>query len=117
MKRVKDFVQVGNNIQRCLNDRGITQQSLADDLDISKQVMNKIIKGSKVINVSEMARIASVLGTSTDELLAAPDEPDSNSADMISFIGIIKDDETQKKVKLIRTSIDEIHMLEELLYA
>ena len=42
-----DFVQVGSNIQKQLDMKGMTQQSLADSLNISKQVMNKIIKGSK----------------------------------------------------------------------
>ena len=47
-----DFAQVGANIQEQLDRKGFTQQSLADELGISKQVMNKIIKGNKAINVS-----------------------------------------------------------------
>ena len=53
-----DFAQVGANIQRQLDIKGMTQQSLADALQISKQVMNKIIKGSKAINVNELAKIS-----------------------------------------------------------
>ena len=88
-----DFAQVGANIQKQLHISGFTQQSLADALSISKQVMNKIIKGNKAINVQELAKIASVLHTTTDKLLSVPSVP------------IPKD------------AIDEIHMLEELLYA
>lgn len=110
-----DFAQVGANIQKQLNMKGFTQQSLADALGISKQVMNKIIKGSKAINVNELAKIASILGTTTDELLMAQDEP--VSADSLSFMGSVTDEETLEKVNLMRTAIDEIHMLEELLYA
>ncbi|MCR4650686.1 MAG: helix-turn-helix domain-containing protein [Lachnospiraceae bacterium] len=110
-----DFAQVGANIQKQLSIKGFTQQSLADALGVSKQVMNKIIKGSKAINVNELAKIASIVGTTTDELLMTQGEP--VSVDNLSFMGSVTDEETLEKVNLMRTAIDEIHMLEELLYA
>ena len=105
-----DFAQVGANIQKQLNIKGLTQQSLADALGISKQVMNKIIKGNKAINVSELAMIASVVGTTTDDLLKVQGE--SDSTDNLNFMGVVTEEET-----LIRNAIDEIHFLEELLHA
>jgi len=110
-----DFAQVGANIQRQLDIKGITQQSLADALGISKQVMNKIIKGSKAINVNELAKIASIMGTTADELLTVSNEP--ASTDSLSFMGTVHDKATLERVNLIRTAIDEIHMLEDLLDA
>ena len=110
-----DFAQVGANIQTQLNKRRMTQQSLADALGISRQVMNKIIKGSKAINVNELTRIAAVIGTTTDELLTVESEP--ATIDSLSFMGSVTEGETLEKVNLIRDAIDQIHMLEELLYA
>ena len=110
-----DFAQVGANILDKIERKGMTQQSLADALGISKQVMNKIIKGSKAINVNELAKIASVIGTTTDELLTVTGEP--VSADSMSFMGSVTDEETLEKIELMRSAIDEIHMLEELLHA
>lgn len=110
-----DFAQVGANIQKQLDIKGMTQQSLADALQISKQVMNKIIKGSKAINVNELAKIAEVLNTSTDELLTVSNE--SVSAESLSFMGSIHDEVTLERVNLIRSAIDEINMLEDLLNA
>ena len=107
-----DYAQGGANIQEQLSLKGIKQQELADALSISKQVMNKIIKGYKAINVNELAQIASVLGTTTDALLAVRKEtflPES-----LSFMGNIHDSKTREKVDLIRSAIDEIHLLEEL---
>lgn len=109
-----DFAQVGANIQKQIDIKGFTQQSLADALGISKQVMNKIIKGSKAINMNELTKIASVMGTTTDELLIVSGEP--VSADSLSFMGSVTDEATLERVNLIRSAIDEIHMLEELLY-
>lgn len=110
-----DFAQVGANIQKQIDMKGLTQQGLADALGVSKQVMNKIIKGSKAINVNELAKIASILGTTADELLTVGKEP--VFADSLSFMGSVTDENTLEKVNLIRSAIDEIHMLEELLYA
>ena len=110
-----DFSQVGANIQKQLDAKGFTQQRLADILGISKQVMNKIIKGNKAINVNELAKIASVLGTTTDELLTVSGEP--TSVDSLSFMGSVTCEETREKIKLMRQAIDEIHMLEDLLNA
>lgn len=108
-----DFAQVGTNIQNKLIEKEMTQQSLADALGISKQVMNKIIKGSKAINVKELARIADILNTSADSLLTVGEEP--VTADSLSFMGAIHDEVTRERINLIRSAIDEIHMLEELL--
>ena len=110
-----DFAQVGANILNKIESKGMTQQSLADALGISKQVMNKIIKGSKAINVNELAKIASVLGATTDELLTVTGEP--VSADSMSFMGAVTDEKTLEKIELMRSAIDEIHMLEDLLHA
>ena len=110
-----DFAQVGANIQKGIEKKGFTQQGLADALGISKQVMNKIIKGSKAINVNELAKIASVLGATTDELLTIGNEP--VSAESISFMGSVTSVETREKIDLMRHAIDEIHMLEDLLHA
>ena len=105
------FKQVGKNIQALLNDQGRTQQSLAVSLGISKQVMSKIIAGSKAINVAEISKIASVLDVTVDRLLSIEktQEPIHNFA----FMGSVENDQTKKKVEFLKTVIDEILMLEE----
>lgn len=108
-----DFAQVGANIQNKLVEKEMTQQNLADALGISKQVMNKIIKGGKAINVNELARIADILSTSTDALLTVGMEP--ATVESLSFMGTVHDEVTLERINLIRTAVDEIHMLEELL--
>lgn len=110
-----DFAQVGANIQRELDSKSMTQQSLADALSISKQVMNKIIKGAKAINVTELAQIASVLGTSTDALLTTNSYTEISGN--LAFMGKITDEQTREKVELLRSAIDEIQFLEELTHA
>ncbi len=107
------FSQVGANIQRTLSARGLSQQNLADKLGISKQVMSKIINGNKAINVTELSRIASILNSTTDELLTVNSEVVA-SEPSLAFMGMITDPKTREKVDLLRTAIDQIHLLEEL---
>lgn len=107
-----DYAQIGANIQGELAKRGMNQQDLADALSISKQVMSKIIHGAKAINVNELSQIAMVLGTTSDTLLAIGDE--SRPAASLNFMGSVNDEETEKKVELIRAAIDEICLMEEL---
>ena len=108
-----NFSQVGANIQKALNQRELTQQSLADRLGISKQVMSKIVNGNKAINVTELSKIAVILSTTTDELLTVTTK-ETNRGPSLAFMGIVKDEKTKGKVDLLRTAIDQIHLLEEL---
>ena len=108
-----DFAQLGSNIQKIMTDRGITQQNMADELGISKQVMHKIVKGHKAINVNEISKMAAVPGTSVDELLMVSCE--NEAADKLRYMGDTQNEETPERVNLIRTAMDEIHLLGGLL--
>lgn len=105
------FEQVGNNILSILSAQGKTQQFLAEQLGVSKQVMSKIISGSKLINVAEISKIAEILNVSADVLLSVKpvEEPKHN----FSFMGKVKNEDTKKKIEILKTVIDEILMLEE----
>lgn len=108
-----NFTQVGRNISNVMTQRGMTQQNLADKLGISKQVMSKIIKGNKAINVTELSQIASILGSTTDSLLTVESDTITRGP-VLAFMGIINDEETRAKVDILRNAIDQIHLLEEL---
>ena len=105
------FRQVGSNIQKILTMQGKTQQFLAEKLGVSKQVMNKIISGSKAINVAEISKIASALNVSVDSLLST--DRVQNPAHHFCFMGQVKDENTKRRIEVLQTVIDEILMLEE----
>jgi len=107
------FKQVGNSIQQVLSAQRRTQQSLADSLGISKQVMNKIVSGSKAINVVEISKIAKALNVTTDRLLVVAIDADQKPVHSFAFMGKIENEETKKKIEFLMTVIDEILMLEE----
>ena len=90
----------------------MTQESLADELSISKHVMSRIIKGTKAINARELKKIASVLGTTIDSLLMANIE--SEPIESIAFMRTMQNEKIREKVEMLRSAIDEILLLEEL---
>ncbi len=105
------FQQVGSNIQTVLREKDKTQQYLADSLNISKQVMSKIVMGAKAINVSEVSQIASVLEVPVERLLNIGEE--KPQVHKFSFMGRVESKKTKEGIEILKTIIDEIMMLEE----
>lgn len=104
------FQSVGNNISEILLEQDKSQQYLANKLDISKQVMSKIVSGSKAINVSEISQIADALAVPVGRLLKVKGETINHS---FAFMGKVENAETKGKIELLRKVIDELLMLEE----
>jgi transcriptional regulator with XRE-family HTH domain len=110
---VVNFMQVGKNILQAMESRGMTQQTLANQLGVSKQVMSKIINGKKAINVAELSQIATILGSSAETLLSTRGNPQEHKLGLV-FMGAIQNEEARRNVDLLRDAIDQIHLLEGL---
>ncbi len=108
-----NFMQVGKNISHAMEKHGLTQQHLADQLGVSKQVMSKIINGKKAINVAELSQIASILGSSADMLLSVGNNSQEHKPGFF-FMGAIHNEEARRNVDLLREAIDQIQLLEGL---
>lgn len=61
-------VQVGRNIRRARTVRGMSQESLADGLEITFQQVQKYEKGSNRVSASKLLGIAGILGVSIETL-------------------------------------------------
>lgn len=105
------FELVGSKILTILEEKKLTQQYLADQLNVSKQVLNKIIKGQKLINIAEISSISKALGVSVEDLLEVDDSQEQ--LPKFSFMGRINNPKTREKVTLLKEVIDEILYLEE----
>jgi len=108
------FKQIGCKIADILAKQQRTQQSLADDLGISKQVMHKIMKGSKAINAIELHAIASALAVSMETLLPSQGDTASNQI-VFGFMGEVSCEQTRAEFEKVREAIDEMFFLEDLL--
>lgn len=58
-----------NYLKRLLLERGISQEQLAEIFGISRPTAAKIINGEKEMTISELRKLAEVLGISVDEVL------------------------------------------------
>lgn len=106
------FKNVGTNILDILNNNGMTQAFLAEQIGISRQVLQKITKGKKAINVMELSKIAEVLGVTVDRLIqesSCKKEEDS----IVMFMGTLSNQNVKAKFDFLITVIDEIVHLEE----
>lgn len=111
------YEMVGQRIIEKLNKLQWTQQTLANELNISKQVMSKIIKGEKKTTILEIKDIANILKVSVDELL----QPINERVELIykdpctikpQFMGRISTDDGRNGVNKAMNIIELIEQYE-----
>ena len=66
------LIEMGNNIRKWRNLKGIKQEMLADDLEISKVSISKIETGKTDIPLLRLYQIASILGIQVQFLFLDP---------------------------------------------
>ena len=66
------FIEVGNNIRKWRNLKGIKQEILADDLEISRVSVSKIETGKTDIPLLRLYQIASSLGIQVQFIFLDP---------------------------------------------
>lgn len=64
---------IANNIMNYLKKQNKKQTDMADGIGTTKQTVNKMLNGSRMINAIELKRIADYLGVKMDELTRMPD--------------------------------------------
>lgn len=109
------FKQIGMNIEQILEAQQLTQKQLADALQISKQVMHKIIKGTKAINAYELKMMSAALDVSVDELVADSCGDEQDQA-IFGFMGYISNENSRAQFKKLQEAAEQISLLEDLLY-
>lgn len=64
---------IANNILNCLKMQNKKQTDMADGIGTTKQTVNKMLNGSRMINAIELKRIADFLGVKMEELTRMPE--------------------------------------------
>lgn len=98
---------VGIRIHQRLDELGKTQADLANDLDVSRQIVNKIIHGRKNVTLEEIKMIADILGMSLDDLVKEPAKENEEDP-IIAFMGEVDTEEARKGLKKAKTVMDMI---------
>ncbi|MBK6089547.1 helix-turn-helix transcriptional regulator, partial [Ruminococcus difficilis] len=67
------MAEFGENIRRAREELGITQQTLADQLYVTRQAVSRWENGSRYPDLLTAKRLAASLDTTLDDLLADDD--------------------------------------------
>lgn len=98
-----NYVDMGKRIQKKRKEARLTQQQIADCLDLDISTISKIETGKTKVSLSVLVSLANILCTSVDELLC----------------GSVKSSETVYQDAIVRQlqqcSIDELRLLEGLI--
>ncbi|MFP4178064.1 MAG: helix-turn-helix domain-containing protein [Acholeplasmataceae bacterium] len=94
MPDVIDNVRVGQLIKKKLKERNMTQEQLADLLNISKSAVSQNVNGKSSFDIQNLMKIANIFNMSIDELIS---QKSGNEKDVIS-----------EYERVVRKGIDEL---------
>ncbi len=69
-----DLREMGKRIQMCRKMMGYTQENLADEMNVSVQMVSNLERGNKAIRIDNLIRLSEILHVSTDFLLKGPED-------------------------------------------
>ncbi len=91
MKFDVDLVQVGIRIYNRRRELGLTQEALADKLDVSVQMISNLERGNKAIKIDNLVGLSQVLGVSTDFILTGKKTFDCTDEKMEALSSVDKE--------------------------
>ncbi len=111
------YVHIGQQIQKHLQQSGMTQSDLASAIGVSRQVMSKIVNGKKAINVDEISKIANVIGKPIEDLLNYKTGGPEVNEPVLVMMGSVSKGNTVDDLGFLNHVIDELIDLNDLLKA
>ena len=100
-------IVIANNINRYLETNHKKQVELAEHLNLSRQIVNKMLNGTRTINAVELRQIAVFCNTSMEELMSIPEN--RKETDMFHvFMGQVKTEEARQSIQDIDSLINLI---------
>ena len=79
-------VVVANNIMDQMKNHNVKQIELANAIGVTKQIMSKMLNGSRMINIAELHRIADYFHVKADDLMK-PSVTPSDTNVIRAFMG------------------------------
>ena len=62
-------MEIGKRIQMRRKQQGMTQEQLADKMDVSIQMVSNLERGNKAIRIENLIKLSEILNISTDYIL------------------------------------------------
>ena len=89
---------IANNIIDLLKKHNKRQQDLADGIGTTKQIISKMLNGSRAINAVELSKIANFLGEPMEMLVQMPKVPKETSF-TLAFMGRVTSEGGRKALE------------------
>ncbi len=70
-----DLVEIGKRIQNRRKQRGLTQEQLADLMNVSIQMISNLERGNKAVRIDNLLSLSKILNVSTDYILTGKGNP------------------------------------------
>ena len=90
-----DYNIIGERLKQARINKKLTQEKLAEQLDVSVAFLSRIERGSSLINLKRLSQICSILNISEGEILNGVSK-DSQSYLNKDFSNLIKDCSPEK---------------------
>ena len=75
-----DLVEIGKRIQGRRKQMGLTQEQLADKMDVSIQMVSNLERGNKSIRIENLIKLSEILNISTDYILTGKETAEDMQA-------------------------------------
>ncbi|MCD8083120.1 MAG: helix-turn-helix domain-containing protein [Clostridiales bacterium] len=98
---------IANNISAQLKKQNKKQTELAEGIGVTKQVVNKILNGSRMVNAVELHRIADYFHVTMEELVTACAEGQNVNV-IRAFMGQVKTDAAREALSVADELADMI---------
>ena len=101
------YLKIGNKIEKLRETRGVTQDVLARNLDVTRAAISSMERGKQRILIHQLVAIASVLGVKTGDLL--PDDLHSEEFDPSIIAGeLAKNNIRQANIRSITAKLKNL---------
>lgn len=81
MREKKEInIKIGEQVKKARERNGITQEQLAEKIDVSPQYISDLERGVVGISVEKLKKLCVVLGVSSDEILFGNIQTESSAA-------------------------------------
>lgn len=111
-----DYIMLGQHIRDARKAKGITQDQLAERLDVSLSHVGKIERGERFINLDRLAEVSVVLGGAIEDLIAGCVYGEKDAVSIINatlpesleVIRTLFKGQTQKTINLAVTLVNDL---------
>ena len=94
-----DLIDIGLRIQNCRKQKGFTQESLAEKMNVSIQMISNLERGNKAIRIDNLVKLSEILNISTDFILTGKEtmQDISSQADSLARLN----DKDRKMIEML----------------